>query len=143
MVCITVENETEYEQCYNIVITEPEDLAVLSRIDTSRSLLSLELSGGINYTIDLNGIITNTTESEIMLTLAQGINHLKVTTDKDCQGIYRETINNSSQMIVYPNPIVSENNLNILTGDTTIKNLYVELYSSKHSKIEERELLLR
>ncbi|MCH7523688.1 MAG: proprotein convertase P-domain-containing protein [Bacteroidetes bacterium] len=129
MVCITVENETEYEQCYNIVITEPEDLAVLSRIDTSRSLLSLELSGGINYTIDLNGIITNTTESEIMLTLAQGINHLKVTTDKDCQGIYRETINNSSQMIVYPNPIVNGAYLNILTGDTSKEKIDIALYS--------------
>ncbi len=129
LVCITVENQATYEQCYNIVITEPEDLSVISRIDTSRSIISLEFSGGLNYTIDLNGIITNTTESEISLTLSQGINQLKVTTDKDCQGVYRETINNSLQMIVYPNPIVNGNDLNIFTGDATIEKLNLVLYS--------------
>lgn len=129
MVCITVENQATYEQCYTIVITEPEDLSVISRIDTSRSIISLELSGGINYTIDLNGTITNTTENEISLVLATGINQLKVTTDKDCQGTYRETINNSLQMIVYPNPIVNGNDLNILTGDATIEKIDVALYS--------------
>lgn len=129
MVCITVENQTVYEQCYNIVITEPEDLSVLSRSDTATSRLHLDLSGGINYTIDLNGIITNTTETEISLILTPGINRLIVKTDEDCQGIYRETINNSLKMIVFPNPIINSDYLTILTGDTSIKNINVELFS--------------
>ena len=129
MVCITVENQTVYEQCYIIVITEPEDLSVLSRTDTTTSRLHLDISGGLNYTIDLNGIITNTTETEISLILAPGINRLIVKTDEDCQGIYRETINNSLQLIVYPNPIINNDYLTILTGDTSIKNIEVELFS--------------
>jgi subtilisin-like proprotein convertase family protein len=129
MVCITVENQAIYEQCYNIVITEPEDLSVTSRVDSLTSRLNLELSGGINYTIELNGIITNTTESEISLTLSQGINQLTVRTDKDCQGVYRETINNSLQLIVYPNPIVNGNDLNIFSGDTSIEKIDVTIYS--------------
>ena len=129
MVCITVENQSDYEQCYNVVITEPEDLSVISRVDTETSRLNLELSGGLNYAIDLNGTITNTTESDISLTLTQGINQLKVTTDKDCQGVYRETINNSLQLIIYPNPIIHGNDLNIITGDISIEKIEVTLYS--------------
>ncbi len=129
MVCITVENQTVYEQCFNIVITEPEDLSVTSRVDTSTSRLNLELSGGINYTIDLNGIITNTTDTEISLTLSLGINRLIVKTDQDCQGIHRETINNSLQMIIYPNPVVNENVLNIFSGNTSIEKIDIIIYS--------------
>ena len=129
MVCITVENQPIYELCYNVVITEPEDLSVLSRVDTATGRISLELSGGINYAIDLNGTITNTTENEVSLELLQGINHLKITTDKDCQGVYRETINNSLKMIVFPNPIVDGNDLNIITGDSSIEKIDVVLYS--------------
>ena len=129
MVCITVENQTVYEQCYNIVITEPEDLSVLSRTNTATSRLNLELSGGINYTIELNGIITYTTETEISLLLAPGINRLMIKTDEDCQGIYRETINNSLKMIVYPNPIINSDYLTILTGDTSIEKIDITIYS--------------
>lgn len=129
MVCITVENQTNYEQCYNVVITEPEDLSVLSRVDNSTNRLSLELSGGINYVINLNGIITNTSANNISLTLLEGTNQLKITTDKACQGEYKETIRNSLQMVIYPNPIINGNNLNILTGDSTVKNIDVTLFS--------------
>ena len=129
MVCITVENQTNYEQCYNVAITEPEDLSVLSRVDNSTNRLSLELSGGINYAINLNGIITNTSANNISLTLLEGTNQLKITTDKACQGEYKETIRNSLQMVIYPNPIINGNNLNILTGDSTVKNIDVTLFS--------------
>jgi hypothetical protein len=112
-----------------VVITEPEDLSVFSRVNTANSSISLELSGGSNYTIDLNGTITNTTENEITLDLNKGINHLKVTTDKDCQGVYRETINNSLKMIVYPNPVINGSDLNIYSGNASVKKIEVALYS--------------
>ena len=129
-VCITVENETTtYQQCFNIVVTEPEDLSVTSRVDTATSRIDLEFFGGVNYTIDLNGTITTTTENQISLPLLQGINHLKVTTNQDCQGVHRETINNSLKTIVFPNPIINDNKLNIITGDTSIKRVDIELYS--------------
>jgi len=128
-VCITIQSQADYEQCFTVVITEPEDLSVLSRTNTTTGRLNLELSGGINYTIDLNGIITNTTETEISLELAPGLNRLIIKTDEDCQGIYRQTINNSLQIIVFPNPIVNGNDLNIFTGDTSIKTIEMTLYS--------------
>lgn len=128
-VCITVENQPAYQQCFNAVITEPEDLSVLSRVDTTTGKLNLQLSGGINYTIDLNGTITYTNENEISLSLSQGINQLRVTTDKYCQGEYKETINNSSKMIVFPNPIVNENYLKIYSGGAAIEKIDVVIYS--------------
>ena len=74
-------------------------------------------------------VTANSTENEISLTLSQGINQLKITTDHGCQGVYRETINNSLNMIVFPNPILQGNNLNIITGDTSIEKIEVTLYS--------------
>lgn len=128
-VCITVEGQPDYELCFNVVITEPEDLAVLSRVNRADSRLNLELSGGTNYTIDLNGTILTTTDSEITLNLNKGINHLKVTTDEDCQGVYRETINNTLKTIVFPNPIVNENDLNIYSGNIAVERIEVAMYS--------------
>jgi subtilisin-like proprotein convertase family protein len=149
VVCITIENQPTYEQCFNIVITEPEDLSVTSRVDIETSIISLELSGGINYTIDLNGTITNTTATEISLPLLQGINELTVTTDQDCQGTHRETINNSLKLIIYPNPIIDSNVLNIITKDTSIDNIDITLFSilgksllSKSFKLNNRKTTL-
>lgn len=128
-ICITVENEEDYEQCFNVVITEPEDLSVFSRVNKSKGSLSLNLSGSSSYNIELNGSVINTSESEISLSLAEGLNSLRVTTDKYCQGIYKEMINNSLKMMVYPNPIVNSNELYIRTGDTSLKTLDIALYS--------------
>ena len=129
IVCITVENQATYSQCYDVIITEPEDLAVLSRLDASTGRLTLELSGGSNYNITLNGITTITTENEITLELITGINELRVTTDKDCQGVYEKTINNITETLVYPNPIADNSDLNINISDSAIEKVQVTLYS--------------
>jgi len=91
--------------------------------------ISLELSGADNYTINLNGTIINTTDSEISLDLAKGINHLQVTTDMACQGKYSEIINNTSNMLVYPNPIKEGNQLYIMIGDNNLDKINIKLFS--------------
>jgi uncharacterized protein YndB with AHSA1/START domain len=129
MVCITVAGQPDYEICFNVVIPEPEDLAVLSRVDTESGRISLELSGGTRYNIDLNDTIITTNESEITLLLNKGINHLKISTDKDCQGTYIETINNSQKTVVFPNPILEGNDLNIYPGNVKEGKIEVAMYS--------------
>lgn len=129
MVCITIDTQADYEQCFNVTVVQPEDLAVFSsRVNDSSDKISLVLSGATKYFIELNGIISTTEESEIELDLIKGVNTLKVFTEMDCQGIYTETINNFSTIKIYPNPI-NGNSLNINMPDTTLENVHIKLYS--------------
>ena len=124
-VCVTVANQPDYEQCFNVVITEPEDLSVLSRVSTT-GRVSVELSGSSTYYVTLNGTTTQTTDDTISLDLIPGENSLVIKGDSDCQGIYEESIFFGDNAFVYPNPV--GNTLNVYLGSgQTEKSVY--LYS--------------
>ncbi len=127
LVCISVDGQSSYEQCFNVTIIQPEELAVSSRVNNTGKV-SLTLSGATKFYIDLNGTVTTTSTTEIELDLINGVNTLKVYTDKDCQGVYRETINNFNSIKIYPNPI-NGNTLTINTGNGSLKSIDVKLYS--------------
>jgi len=126
-ICITVAGQTGYEICFSLDIQEPEDLSVSSKVDTFDNKVTLNLSGAKSYTINLNNVVYNTTESAITLPLAQVENTLTVSTDKDCQGVYMETIFLSSELIIYPNPI-SSGDLNIYLGNSSSEQVVISLY---------------
>ena len=70
-------------------------------------------------------IITN--ENEIELSLSNGLNDIEVKTNKDCQGIYKETIIIHNQPLVYPNPV--ENNILFINlDDLNLNQVLVEMY---------------
>ncbi|MCH7524947.1 MAG: thrombospondin type 3 repeat-containing protein, partial [Bacteroidetes bacterium] len=141
-VCITIDSQPGYEQCFNVIITQPEDLSVFSRVNNSTGKVSLNLSGSSKYYIELNGIITATTENEIELYLIKGVNILKVYTDLDCQGIYSETIYNFNAIKIYPNPI-SDNKLTINTSDASLETIEVKLYSVIGKLVLSKQYLLQ
>ncbi len=128
-VCITIDTQPDYEQCFNVTITEPEDLAVASRVSSVANTISLDLSGGNVYFIELNGNTISTTETEVELDLANGVNTLKVFTDKDCQGTYHETINNSGTIKIHPNPINNDNRLTVNMSNSSLEMVHIKLYS--------------
>ena len=128
-VCITVMGEAGYEVCFNTAVTEPEDLDVQSRIDDTNNRLYLELSGGSEYTIKLNDETFITTETLFEINLRSGENSLEVKTDQDCQGVYREVINNNLKMAVYPNPIVNDSDLIINTINSDLDKIQVYMYN--------------
>lgn len=111
-ICVTVAGQADYEQCWNVEITEPEPLGVSSKVSTLKAEITLSLSGSNSYTITLNDIVYVTSDSEISLPLSKIENTLKVETGKDCQGIHEEKIILSSELLIYPNP-VSDGILNI------------------------------
>ncbi|PCJ96487.1 MAG: hypothetical protein COA50_06820 [Flavobacteriaceae bacterium] len=126
--CITIEAQTGYEQCFNLTITEPEDLGVSSKINTSFNKLSLTMTGGEKYTVTLNNRTFETTESELELDLTEETNQLSVKTDKECQGSYEETIMLMIEALIYPNPI-QNNQLFINLGQHHESLVNIELYS--------------
>ena len=103
-VCLTSDFVSNFKQCFNVVIGEPQDLAVLSSISRENKSISLDLSGGTKYNIILNGNLITTYDNNINLSLSPGINTIKVTANKECQGIFEETIFISEDILLSPNP---------------------------------------
>lgn len=124
--CLTVEGQPDYERCFAVTVTQPDPLDVASKVSTLRSEVTLNLSGGKQYLIELNGEAFITSDTEITLPLKQVENVLRVKTDKDCQGTYEETIVLSNQILVYPNPIDS-GELSIYLGSNEFNDIKVEV----------------
>lgn len=131
-VCITVAGQADYSQCYDAVITEPQDLSVYSTINSDNSL-TLALSGGTQYNILLNGQTYNTTASSITLLMTEGNNDLTVTTDRLCQGSYKKLINVSGNIVPYPVPFQTTLNLNV--GNTNVNQVNVEIHNVSDGKL--------
>ncbi|WP_282055489.1 reprolysin-like metallopeptidase [Maribacter luteus] len=98
----------DYEEyCFEVVISQPEALSVLSKVSYEEDLTVLTLQGSDDFTIELNNEIVQTSASQISLGLKKGVNVLKVYTDIPCQGVYEETIFIDAQPFIYPNPFVA------------------------------------
>ncbi len=107
--CITGTNGTDNyrESCFEIVINEPEPLAVLATLETEEQQLRLQLSGAALYFIEWNGELVQTSEPQITLNMNTGRNRLKVSTGLTCQGVFEEAYFISDAPILYPNPVSS------------------------------------
>lgn len=106
-VCITVQGQSGYQNCFDIMVAEPEPLSVNLKTDISGKSVTLDLAGGNLYTINLNDEVFTTSASQITLDLKTTSTKVTVKTDTDCQGVFEETITLSGKIIVYPNPVQS------------------------------------
>jgi len=114
------------EHCFEVVITQPDVLNVTSRTSFNGMTSVLTLQGSDLFNIELNGVVIQTSESEIIINLKEGNNTLKVFTNLPCQGVYEEHIFLSEKPIVYPNPFVSTTSL-FLGAD--IDEVAIEIFS--------------
>jgi hypothetical protein len=122
-VCVTDAALVNYKQCFDLVITEPKDLSILTVVNETTNMVSVTMDGGSSYDIKLNGVSYKTSDNTISLPLSRGSNTLVVSTDKICQGIIQRIINNSGTL-PYPNPFQNTLNFNIgkhIAAKTTLK----------------------
>jgi type IX secretion system substrate protein/HYDIN/CFA65/VesB family protein len=124
--CITVQGQANYQQCYDLTIDQPKDLSVYSTVNDIDNTVTLLLNNGNTYNIQLNGIAYTTTNNNITLPLKEGDNQLSVTTDKPCQGTYQNVINILRKIVPYPDPF--DNILSINLGDEQIDNVLFEVH---------------
>ncbi len=103
-ISIRVDGNTSYERKYEIKIGEPQALNAITSVDSLTGSLKINLKGAENYYINLNGLRTETVDSRINLPLQKGLNTLRITTDKDCQGAYNQEIFLSEETTIFPNP---------------------------------------
>ena len=127
---IKITSNTDASQSweYSINISEPENLKVSSKVNTNNKNISLNLSGGINYSIKLNNTFFETSNSTINLPLKTGINTIEISTDKDCQGFYKNEFHIFNSISAYPNPFNSNFTINLV--NTSHKKALVNLFSS-------------
>lgn len=126
-VCFTIDEHPNYEQCFTVVVVEPDELIVSTNRIANSSNVTLSLQGGELYYVTINNETIITNESEIELPLTNGVNDVSVKTNKDCQGVYKETFVLNNQPLVYPNP-VNNNRLYINTGGLNMITVPVEIY---------------
>jgi hypothetical protein len=103
-ITIRVDGISNYERKYEIKIGEPPALNAITSVDSLTGSLKISLKGAENYFINLNGAKTETIDSRINLPLQKGLNTLRITTSKDCQGAYNEEIFLSEEINIFPNP---------------------------------------
>ena len=84
-VCITSEYMSNFEQCFNVIITEPQDLSVLSSRANGSDILDLTMSGSKSYTIMHNNRPIKTTNSKYGLELKKAVSytHLTLPTNRE------------------------------------------------------------
>jgi sugar lactone lactonase YvrE len=126
-VCITVNDQPAWQQCFTLTITEPKDLSLYSAIDPSGKNLVLQMNGGTTYNIVLNGKSYVTTSDYLSIPLNLGSNKLSVSTDKICQGVIEKVINNTGNLMPYPNPFSDVLYVNL--GQDIIPAAIIKVYN--------------
>lgn len=143
-VCIKVEGWDGYQQCFEVLITEPKDLAAFVTVSTVDKTVSVKLEGGKLYTVTINGQKYKTDKDYILLSLAPGENLLKVSTDQPCQGVIEKTII-LNQAMPYPIPFSQQLNIDFGKGkfkrveakvrDMTGRIVYSRVFSNHEGKL--------
>ncbi|SDS65055.1 T9SS type A sorting domain-containing protein [Gramella sp. MAR_2010_147] len=119
-ICVTVDGQDEYEQCFNVTIEGPTALAAYSSVNYSNNTVSFSLDGAEEYKISHNGKITTTTQSSIVLDLEIGKNEFSIFTDSECQGTFNKEVLLSEEVVLFPNPTRGDLKVYINGTDTNI-----------------------
>ncbi|WP_394750099.1 thrombospondin type 3 repeat-containing protein [Spongiimicrobium salis] len=133
-VCITVAGQSDFENCFDITIVEPEPLSVTSKVSTLKSEVTLSLSGSAHYTVTINDVVYTTSQNEITLPLPDVENVISVKTDLDCQGVFLETVILNTEAFIYPNPITN-GNLTVVLDDNSLESVQLALYTFSGSTV--------
>ncbi|RYE30394.1 MAG: T9SS type A sorting domain-containing protein [Sphingobacteriaceae bacterium] len=132
-VCVTIAGYAAFKQCFDVVVTEPKDLSVYAVVNPTLSTLNLHLEGGSTYNINLNGVVTSTSKSDVIVPLAVGRNTIKITTNSLCQGIYEKVIDLPPGITAYPNPF--DRVLTLSVGKDLSSAATVEVFDMKGTKV--------
>ncbi|WCT12445.1 MBG domain-containing protein [Mucilaginibacter jinjuensis] len=125
-VCITDADLPGYQQCFDLTVTEPKDLTLYATLNKSVNTVTLALSGGNTYNIEVNGVNYKTNDNSISLQLTQGHNRIVLSSDLVCQGNIEKLIDIDTNPVPYPNPVTDILNVNL--GQTTAKKATLQLY---------------
>ena len=134
-VCFTVDGQTNYEQCFEVVVGEPPALTAFIDIDNDKRKTSIAMGGSNIYNVTINGIKQRVSGNTFEANLSTGLSIIRVDTDLECQSFVEKEVFISEGIHYYPNP--TENDVNVHVGgkDTRVK---VSVFSEKGDLIYTR-----
>jgi len=135
-VCFKVDGEPEYEQCFDVLIEEPERISVYMDVDIDNKTSSFQLSGSNIYNIDVNGTLHKVNKDSFTTSLPAGLSIIKIYTDLDCQGIIEKEVFISEDIMYYPNPTINDVNVHISGMD---KKVMISVFSEKGDLVLRKE----
>lgn len=109
-VCMTVQELPGFEQCFGIVISTYERLAVDAHsIDVTNLSARFNVQGSKNYEVMVNDNryrfqFENTSNKILEIQMEKGQNLVSITGESDCQGIFTDTIV-IGNVTIFPNPV--------------------------------------
>ena len=116
-VCLTVPELPEYEQCFGILVSTYERLAVATNaIDKTNLKASFNVKGSKNYEALVNDKMyrfqfENTTQKILEIPIDKGQNQVSITGESDCQGVFTDVIV-IGNVTIFPNPVKDILNFN-------------------------------
>ncbi len=120
-VCFSVDGQDDYEQCFEVNVTEPPALSAFIDIDTDDRRASIVMSGSSTYNIEINGKKTTVGSDSFETSLSTGFNIIKVYTDLECQGYVEREVFISEDIHYYPNPTSNDVKVHVGGKDTKVK----------------------
>lgn len=138
-ICVTVDGQDGYEQCFNIIIEGPTPLDAYASVNYTDNTVTFSLDGANLYSIKHNGKITTTSKSKVVLDLETGNNKFAIYTNSECQGTFYKEVLMSEDVVLFPNPTKGDLKVYINGADTDIDvsllNLSGKKYISEKMKI--------
>ena len=134
-VCFTVDGQTNYEQCFEVVVGEPPALTAYIDVDNDNKKTSITMGGSNIYNVTINGIKQRVSGNTFEANLSTGLSIIRVDTDLECQGFVEKEVFISEDIHYYPNPTENDVNVHIGGKDTRVK---VSIFSEKGDLIYTR-----
>ena len=138
-ICIRSPNNTDFERCYTTELFDPDPLGLTTQINEVDLTVTVELSGGENYHIRLNGNDYKFKTGRHRLALRAGLNRLEVTSDFSCQGRLVREIYVAKDSSLYPNP--TSETVNISIGGQALK-ANILLFNLDGNLLHSKEVIL-
>jgi hypothetical protein len=120
-VCFKVDGQSSYEQCFDVVVGEPDKLNAFVSVDEDDKKVSIAMSGSDTYNIEINGKKTSVSSDSFDTELNTGLNIIKVYTDLECQGSIEQEVFISEDIHYYPNPTSNDVKVHVGGKDQKVK----------------------
>ena len=120
-VCFKVDGQSNYEQCFDVVVGEPEKLNAFVSVDEDDKKLSITMSGSNVYNVEINGRISTVSSNSFTTELNTGLSIIKVYTDLECQGSIEQEVFISEDIHYYPNPTDNDVKVHVGGEDQQVK----------------------
>ena len=127
-VCFTVDGQSNYEQCFEVVVGEPPALTAFIDIDNDNKRTSIQMTGSKKYNVTINGLKKTVTGNSFEANLSTGLSIIRVDTDLECQGFVEKEVFISEDIHYYPNPTTNDVKVHVGGEDTRVK---VSVFSEK------------